>query len=130
MTADNLGAMDTIYAENVRFADPAGEVYGREKLRAHFASLLSGADFCAFAFDGAVQDGDEVALFWRMTLAARRLNNGQQYEVPGASRLLFGGGGKVVMHRDYFDMGALLYERLPIVGAAARALRRRMAARQ
>ena len=129
LTAGTLAGIGDLYAEDALFVDPAGEVRGREKLRAHFAALMESVSRCAFDFDCALCREDEAALFWRMTLAAQKLNGGKVYEVPGASRLTFGGDGKIKLHRDYFDLGALLYERLPVVGAAARGLRRRLAAR-
>ncbi|HGP4674712.1 TPA: nuclear transport factor 2 family protein, partial [Vibrio cholerae O1] len=34
--------------------------------------------------------------------------------------------GKVTYHRDYFDMGEMLYEQLPVLGQVIRAIKRRL----
>jgi hypothetical protein len=34
----------------------------------------------------------------------------------------------VCLHRDYFDLGAMLYEQLPLLGAVVRTLKGRLGA--
>lgn len=130
MSADSVATISEVYAKDAVFCDPAGEVRGRDALHAHFVELLKDVRVCRFDFERTLACKDEAALFWRMTIAARRLNGGREYAVAGASRLAFDSEDKVRLHRDYFDMGALIYERLPLVGATTRALKRRLAARQ
>ncbi len=45
--------------------------------------------------------------------------------VRGASLLVLDGPGLVTLHRDYWDAAEELYEKLPVVGALMRWLRRR-----
>ena len=129
MSADSIAKINQVYANNVVFRDPAGEVRGLEALHAHFVELLKDVHVCRFDFEQTLACEDESALFWKMTIAARKLNSGREYTVAGASRLIFDGEDKVRLHHDYFDMGALVYERLPLIGATTRALKRRLAAR-
>lgn len=56
-----------------------------------------------------------------------RLNGGELISLEGCSLLRWNGAGKVVRHRDYFDAGALLYQHVPLLGAAIRWLQRRLA---
>ena len=46
--------------------------------------------------------------------------------IHGASHLRFGADGRVVVHRDYWDAAEELYEKLPLVGALMRWLKRRL----
>jgi hypothetical protein len=46
--------------------------------------------------------------------------------VQGSSHLK-GVGDKVVYHRDYLDLGAMLYEQLPLLGRVIRSLKNRAA---
>lgn len=48
--------------------------------------------------------------------------------VEGATRLEFDETGKVCLHRDYFDLGAMLYEQLPLLGAVVRTIKGRLGA--
>jgi steroid Delta-isomerase len=44
------------------------------------------------------------------------------------SELTFDSDGKVARHIDYWDAGKHFYEKLPLLGALLRAIRRRVAA--
>ncbi|HDY7901818.1 TPA: nuclear transport factor 2 family protein, partial [Vibrio vulnificus] len=46
-------------------------------------------------------------------------------EVKGVSHLKFE-AGKVIYHRDYFDLGEMLYENLPLLGGIIRAIKQRL----
>ena len=129
LSSDKIAVLDALYHPEVVFTDPAGSLHGRERLRRHFERLLANTRRCDFEFfDEAQQAGDDDAvLFWRMTVAADGLDGGRPFRVEGVSRLVWR-EGLIVLHRDYFDLGALLYERLPILGALVRRLRRRLEA--
>ncbi|MCT7655735.1 hypothetical protein MBH78_16005 [Oceanimonas sp. NS1] len=53
-----------------------------------------------------------------------RLNGGRPVTVPGVSHLCF--ADSIYYHRDFFDLGAMLYEQLPLLGKGIRALKRRL----
>ncbi len=44
--------------------------------------------------------------------------------IRGASHLRFAGDGRIAMHRDYWDAAEELYEKLPLLGALMRWLKR------
>jgi hypothetical protein len=56
-----------------------------------------------------------------MDVRHRRLG---EVRLPGASHLRY--DRLITAHRDYFDAGAMLYERLPLLGPLVRAVRRRV----
>jgi len=43
----------------------------------------------------------------------------------GASHLLLDADGRITSHRDYWDAAEELYEKLPVLGALMRILKRR-----
>lgn len=116
-----------IYTPDVSFADPLHRIDGLPALEAYFAALYENVTACRFVFHDRQRQGDTAFVTWTMHLAHRRLDGGREITVEGASRLLFAGDdtGRVREHRDYFDAGALLYERVPLLGAAIRWLKRR-----
>ena len=61
-----------------------------------------------------------------MTFSHPRLAAGQPVRVEGAPRLEFDDADKVCLHRDYFDLGAMLYEQLPLLGALVRTIKGRL----
>ena len=60
-----------------------------------------------------------------MTYVHQHLNSGEAITVQGHS-LIMGDNDKVVYHRDYIDLGQMLYENVPVLGAIIRWLKRRI----
>ena len=126
LNADNLELLDEIYSEHVRFVDPAHEISGLGRLMEYFAGLYTNVTSIEFDFLREMRVGDEGYVQWRMTFSHRRLKGGRPVIVEGASYLQFDITGKVCFHRDYFDLGAMLYEHLPVLGSVVAALKRRL----
>ncbi|HMB16740.1 MAG TPA: nuclear transport factor 2 family protein [Pelovirga sp.] len=128
LNRNNLDLLGAIYSEDVRFSDPAHSLNGLPALRDYFAELYANVDTITFDFAEPHVSGDQVFVQWRMRLRHPRLNRGGEVEVPGISCLHFADDGRVDDHRDYFDLGVLLYEQLPLLGSLVRAVKRRFAA--
>jgi len=128
LNRDNLDLLVEIYSEDIRFSDPAHSLNGLVALRAYFTELYTNVDSVAFDFAEHHVCGDQVFVQWIMRLRHPRLNRGGVVEVPGISCLHFADDGRVDEHRDYFDLGVLLYEQLPLLGSLVRAVKRRFAA--
>jgi hypothetical protein len=71
-----------------------------------------------------MSDGGSAMLSWVMHMRHARLKPNETLALPGASVIRF--RERVHYHRDYFDAGALIYERLPVVGGLVRAIRARV----
>lgn len=66
-------------------------------------------------------------VLWKMIMIAKKLNKGKPVTVEGDSHIRFGGAeGKAVYHRDYFDVGAMVYEHVPIVGGLTRYVKKKL----
>lgn len=130
LSAESLSRLAAIYHRDIVFTDPAGSIHGIDDLQRHFTRLLQNTRQCRCEFLDEQQIlGDESAvLFWRMTLIADNLASGRPFKVEGVSRLQYQ-GDLIIHHRDYFDLGALLYEQLPLLGSLVRRLRKRLALR-
>lgn len=129
---DTLHLVDELYAADVQFADPFHRIKGREPLRAYYRNMYANIEEIRFDFEGETATMDELVLYWTMTYRHPRLNGGKPVSLPGCSRLQFvvdahsNDNGKVCLHRDYFDAGALLYEHIPLLGRAVRFVRERV----
>ena len=121
---DTLHRLDEVYDERILFEDPLHRIEGRDALRAYFDRLYAGVESIDFAYGELMREPGQAMLTWTMQLRHRRLRAGELLTLPGASHLRF--ADRVHYHRDYFDAGALVYERLPLVGGVVRAIRRRV----
>lgn len=121
---DSLHRLDELYAEDVVFEDPLHRISGRTALREYFARMYAGVEEIDFDFGDCLVGPGQAMLTWTMHLRHRRLRPGEALALPGATHLRF--AAQAYYHRDYFDAGALLYERLPLLGGVVRAVRRRV----
>lgn len=126
MGRDTLHLVDELYAPGVVFIDPFHRVEGSNALREYYRNMYANVLSIRFDFEGETRGADELALYWRMTYSHRRIGGGAPVTVPGCSRLLFDANGKVVLHRDYFDAGGMLYEHLPLLGRLVRFIKGRV----
>lgn len=123
--ADNLHLLPSVYHQDVRFCDPAHELQGLKALTAYFEGLFSQISHCRFEIEQVMEQDGEAYVRWQMRFGHPRLRGGREIAVPGVSHLRF--ERLVYFHRDYFDMGAMLYEQLPLLGGVVRTLKRRLA---
>jgi hypothetical protein len=61
-----------------------------------------------------------------MVMRHPRLRKGSPVTVEGLSRLEFDAEEKVKLHRDYFDLGEMLYENLPLIGMVVTSIKKRL----
>ena len=126
LSSDNLHRLEEIYTSDIRFVDPAHEINGLDNLRDYFAKLYANVTSVNFDFHEEASIGHCGYVQWDMHFAHPRLKGGQTITVPGASYLRFSDSGKVSYHRDYFDLGSMLYQHLPILGRVVRSINRRL----
>ena len=118
----NMAELGSVYSNNVRFTDPFTTVHGIDELTGYFTDAYTNVISCDFEFADPVISGEDVCIPWVMHLQHRRIRKGKLVEVDGISQLVIR-DGRVISHRDYFDVGQLLYENLPVVGGVIRWLR-------
>ena len=123
---DSVELLDTIYTADITFRDPAHEISGLDNLRTYFRNLYQNVDQVQFSFVNPLRTNDEAYIQWQMKFAHPRLNKGKTIMVHGATYLQFTPDNMVHFHHDYFDLGAMLYEHIPILGQAIKSIKRRL----
>lgn len=118
----NMADLENVYGRNIRFTDPFSSVTGIRELTEYFTGAYTNVVSCGFDFGEPVVNGGDVCIPWVMNLQHRRIRKGKAVRVDGISQLVIR-EGRVVYHRDYFDVGQLLYENLPLMGRMIRWIR-------
>lgn len=126
LQADNLHLLAEIYSPDIHFTDPAHELRGLQQLEEYFRNLYANITHIQFEFFHPHRVEDEGYVQWRMAFSHPRLHKGKHINVHGATFLQFAKNNKVYIHRDYFDLGAMLYQHLPILGPAVKMINRRL----
>lgn len=117
--------VDTFYHEDIEFSDPVEKIKGRQGIKDYYNNMYKNVKEIKFAFSEFVSQGDTVVGVWVMTLKTDSLNGGEPFSVDGTSVIRFK-DGKAVYHRDYFDMGAFIYEKIPVVGWMVRKVKNKL----
>lgn len=106
----------SIYEKNVVFIDPIDTHHGIDSVKKYFSLLLQNTKHCQFTIHSTNKIGDNsVVIKWTMTYATKRLNGGNPVSVEGITWLDIL-DDKIILHRDYFDLGQMIYENVPLLG--------------
>ena len=125
LTVDSLELLDGLYAPEVEFTDPVHTLRGLPELRAYCRELYDGVAECRFDYPEVIESDGRAAVAWVMHLRHTRFRPKETLSLAGVSLIQF--GERVTRQHDYFDLGAMIYERVPVLGLPVRALRRRLA---
>jgi ketosteroid isomerase-like protein len=127
MTPGDLARLGSVYADGASFRDPFNDVTGVEAIARVYARMYEQIDDPRFTIVETIADADGAMLVWDLRYRAKGGRSTVLQRIHGASHLKFADDGRIAYHRDYWDAAGELYERLPVVGALMRWLKRRIA---
>ena len=122
----DVASLGLWYADDAAFKDPFNDVRGLLAIQLVYAHMFEALQEPRFAVQRRMAQGDEAWLAWELRFRSR----GRMQSIAGATHLLFAPDGRIAVHRDYWDAAGELYEKVPLLGALMRAIRRRLAAPQ
>lgn len=120
----DLARLGEVYVDGASFKDPFNEVSGTAAIARVFEHMFDTLEAPRFVVHEAIAEGTQCFLTWDF----RFLRAGSEMVIRGASHLRLADDGRIEMHRDYWDAAEELYEKLPLLGAPLRWIRRRLAA--
>lgn len=121
---ETLEGVVPLISDDVRFVDPFNDVHGRDAFLRIFQKMFEDVQDPKFVMLEEAWGEDVCFLKWRMTCRQRRLGD---WSVEGLTELRFDDQGRVRLHRDFWDAGAELYGRLPVLRQMIGFVRRRLA---
>lgn len=124
LSTDNLHLLEQIYSDDIHFCDPMHQLHGFDNLADYFDGLYANLQQCDFVINNVIFNQEQAAIYWTMSFKHPSLNSNKEIKVEGSS-LLKTDGKKVNYHRDYIDLGAMLYEHIPLVGRIIKAIKQR-----
>jgi len=119
LDSEKLSHLSEVYTSNIRFIDPVHEIVGVQHLSQYFEKLCANLLCCRFVFLSYSEADSSVWLVWTMHYAHPKIAGGKELSLQGATELRFE-QDRVCYHRDFYDMGAMLYEHLPVMGRVIR----------
>jgi len=127
LTIHTVDDLDAFYADDVSFEDPLGRIEGLGNLKTYYTQLYQNVQEIAFDFHRHVSEGDHHVAVWTLRMKAEKLNGGDEVVVEGTSVLRFDEHGLVAYHRDFFDLGQMVYQHVPVLRWFVKKVNQRLA---
>lgn len=111
--ASGFAVINQYYHPNVRFRDAIQELRGRDafiEMTERFMKRCSSLDV---QLNDAAQNGNVIFLQWTMRM---RFGKSPETTIEGSTKLTLDAEGKVIEHRDYFDLWGDTLDAIPGVG--------------
>lgn len=119
----DISRLREFYSDRIVFKDPVHEIKGLVELEDYFASMCADLSDCRFEYLDELVNGRSAYIKWMMHFKHPKLGN-RLISVRGVSHLQI--SDKIDFHEDFYDMGAMLYEQLPLLGNVTRWLKLRL----
>lgn len=123
----HIEGLSEIYTENIVFVDPVHKIQGLDELGSYISSTYKNVISCEFTYLDEVIADNTAMIKWDMILCHKRLNKGAPIQVRGMS-LVKSENNQISYHEDIYDLGALLYENVPVLKLPVRWLKNRLSA--
>jgi len=118
--------LSSIYSDCVVFIDPVAKHKGISSVEHYFESLLHNAEHCTFEIHEKLASSDNsYTVTWTMSFKSSKLNGGEVILVDGVSVIKIA-DEKIIYHRDYYDLGQMIYENIPVLGRLLSYIKRRI----
>jgi predicted heme/steroid binding protein len=125
LTEASVSKLPDYYVEDAYFKDPFNEVRGVKYIQHIFAHMYTALDKPRFIITSRIVEDNTCFLVWDFKFYMKKYDKTKEQTIRGGSHLILNAEGKIVSHRDYWDAAEELYEKLPVVGALMRWLKKR-----
>lgn len=125
LSRNSLNDIDTVYAPHILFKDPIHEIRGINSLHTYLDDLCANLESCRFEYLDEIARADSCYIKWDMHFRHPKVSP-SIISVRGMSQLKIS-NNYIVYHEDVYDLGAMLYEHLPLLGSATKWLKNRLA---
>lgn len=116
--------LSQLYADTAIFVDPIHKIEGVKNLKTYIDQMYANVIECEFVYLGEWVNDSDAMIKWDMRFRHQRLAGGKLIVVRGASHIVF--AEKIVYHEDIYDMGAMIYEQIPMLGKTIHWLKNRL----
>jgi hypothetical protein len=108
------------YAPEAWFNDTIATEVGIDAIEKYLLKTARGAEKVEAKITDVAVSGADVYARWTMEIRAKGLAGGQPVITEGISQLRFDDQGRIVLHQDFWNPSAGIYQHLPLLGPAIR----------
>lgn len=127
LTPENVQANTSkVYAGEAYFNDTLKTLNGVEAIEEYLVHTAETVNGITVEFDDVARSGPDFYFRWRMDFQAPKLRGGETIRTIGITQIRFDDEGKVLLHQDYWDSMAGLFEHLPVTNQMAGLVRSKL----
>ncbi|MFZ4779547.1 MAG: nuclear transport factor 2 family protein [Terrimicrobiaceae bacterium] len=104
------------YAPAAFFNDTLKTIRGSREIEKYFLRLAANTDFTRVRLKDVARSGASYYVRWEMDFQIK--GSTKTITTIGMSELRFDSGGLIVLHQDFWDSTAGIFEHLPVLGTA------------
>ena len=119
----NIVTLNDLYEDHIRFVDPVHEINGLDCLICYFDNMIKNTTECRFEFLDQCIAADKAYFKWKMYYAHPKISSARQC-LKGVTHIEF--NKKIFFHEDIYDLGAMVYEHLPVIGKVTKVVKNRL----
>jgi hypothetical protein len=125
-TSSVKSSIREVYAPKFYFNDTLKTIRDVDALEKYFLASDDAMSSYGLKVEQTISTPEGVFVRWRMDIVFRKFHKGERQSSIGITHVRFDKDGRVVYHQDYWDSGSNFYEKLPVLGALIRAVKRRL----
>lgn len=126
LNSKDISGLPSVYSHDIEFIDPITTHYGISNVTLYFAQLFENTRSCSFDIKKIESTGEKsFVVEWQMGFVSKKLSKNKEIKVDGVT-LLKTNNDLVIYHRDYYDLGQLIYENIPLLGAIVKRIKEQM----
>ena len=114
----SLERMDRIYTQDVEFRDPLHTILGILALKSYIKNLYANSTCVEFEYTDEQRSENSATIAWNMKFGHPALAGGKIIKLRGITQIRF--TDRIYYHEDFYDLGAMLYQHIPVLGAIVR----------
>ncbi|NQW82828.1 MAG: nuclear transport factor 2 family protein [Alcaligenaceae bacterium] len=122
LTPASLQSIANVYAQSATFRDPFNDLRGVASVRQVYQHMFETLVEPRFVITSKLIESASAFMTWRFLFTSR----GKAYVIEGSTHFVLDEQGLIAIHRDYWDAAQELYEKIPVLGAVLRGLRRKL----
>jgi steroid Delta-isomerase len=122
LTPTSLQRIAEVYAPSATFRDPFNDLRGVASVRQVYQHMFETLVEPRFVITSKLIESASAFMTWRFLFNLR----GKAYVIEGGTHFILDEQGLIAIHRDYWDAAQELYEKIPVLGAVLRGLRRKL----
>lgn len=115
-----------VYSQDAYLNDTLKTVRGSAAIEEYFLGSLANTESITVAFTDVARSGDEYYFRWVMEVRFRKFHRGRTVRTIGMTHVRFNHEGQVILHQDYWDSAAGLFEHVPVLGGGIRFIKSRL----